>query len=402
MIIGVFYQNNKKGGLDTFLINLINNFPDKTAEFLIFCNKSHPGGEKLKLKLKNSKIVFYDFITYDDLKQKYSYNRIFELGAKLLFGIFGNVYQIVKINKIFKKNFTDKLIVVSGGYPGGDANVSALIAWGIKYKKNLAIYNFHNSAKPYSGNIVFKLRELLFDFLINKYSKNLISVSQNCIESLNNRKFIKDRKKKFIYNGIDQQRFISLEDKTNFREKNKINKKDKIILMLGVYEERKGHQFLIEVYNEILKQNKETVLIMAGDGENEYKDQIHKEILKKGLEKKIVLLNHVDDITKLMKESSLVVVPSVAFESFGYTALEAMFHRLPVICSNVGGLPEVVKNNISGFVLTHKKEIFVEKILSVLNDDNLAKKMGNSGYAIYKEKFTSAIMASHYSREINK
>ena len=59
------------------------------------------------------------------------------------------------------------------------------------------------------------------------------------------------------------------------------NKKDKIILMLGVYEERKGHQFIIEVYNEILKQNKETVLIMAGDGENEYKDQIHKEILKK-------------------------------------------------------------------------------------------------------------------------
>ena len=90
-----------------------------------------------------------------------------------------------------------------------------------------------------------------------------------------------------------------------------------------------------------------------------------------------------------MKESSLVVVPSVAFESFGYTALEAMFHRLPVICSNVGGLPEVVKNNISGFVLTHKKEIFVEKI-SVLNDDNLAKD-GNSGYAIYKEKFTQQL-----------
>ena len=40
-------------------------------------------------------------------------------------------------------------MVVSGGYPGGDANVSASIAWGLLNKKNLSIYNFHNFARNY-------------------------------------------------------------------------------------------------------------------------------------------------------------------------------------------------------------------------------------------------------------
>ena len=69
MNIGIFYQNNKQGGLDTYLINLINNFPDKKINFYIFCNKSHPGIKNLKNKLVKVNFIIYDFIIYDDLKK---------------------------------------------------------------------------------------------------------------------------------------------------------------------------------------------------------------------------------------------------------------------------------------------------------------------------------------------
>ena len=66
-------------------------------------------------------------------------------------------------------------------------------------------------------------------------------------------------------------------------------------------------------------------------------------------------------------------------ESFGVAVLEASACETPVIVSNVGGLPEVVDNNITGFVIPHSNvELLVEKI-ELLFDEDLRKKFGNAG-----------------------
>jgi len=66
-------------------------------------------------------------------------------------------------------------------------------------------------------------------------------------------------------------------------------------------------------------------------------------------------------------------------ESFGVAILEASACETPVIVSNVGGLPEVVDNNITGFVIPHSNvEILVEK-MELLLDEDLRKKLGKAG-----------------------
>ena len=52
----IFLQNSKKGGVDTFITNLINFWPDKKSKIYLVCNKSHPGIKYLKKKLKKKKI----------------------------------------------------------------------------------------------------------------------------------------------------------------------------------------------------------------------------------------------------------------------------------------------------------------------------------------------------------
>ena len=96
MNIGIFYQNNKQGGLDTYLINLINNYPNKKIIFFIFCNKSHPGIKNLKNKLAKVNFVIYDLIIYDDLK-KFTSNKVLRIINKLLFGAFGIFIKYQKL-----------------------------------------------------------------------------------------------------------------------------------------------------------------------------------------------------------------------------------------------------------------------------------------------------------------
>lgn len=399
MNIGIFYQNNKQGGLDTYLINLINNFPNKKIIFFVFCNKSHPGIKNLKNKLAKVNFVIYDFIIYDDLK-KFTSNKFLKIFNKLFFGLFGIFYQVPKIISIFKSHKLDKLMVVSGGYPGGDANVSASIAWGLLNKKNLSIYNFHNFARNYSPNIIFKLREQIIDFCISKFSKSLVTVSHSCLESIKLRKYLNNCKKLVIYNGIDEKRFKNKNEDYLILEKLNNRKHHKIIIMLAVYEKRKGHTFLLDVFKKINSLNKNITLVMAGDGENKYKEEIRNKINLISNNDNILLLNHIENVSSLIQKADLMVIPSINDESFGYSALESMFYKKPVVCSNVGGLKEVVKHNVTGYVLEHDIDLFFESIMRILTDQKLANQFGKAGYSRYLDYFSSDKMANKYYEEL--
>ena len=70
MNVLIFLQNSKKGGVDTFVSNLINFWPDKKSKIYLVCNKSHPGIESLKKKIirnKNFEIKIYNFSLIQDL-----------------------------------------------------------------------------------------------------------------------------------------------------------------------------------------------------------------------------------------------------------------------------------------------------------------------------------------------
>ena len=282
------------------------------------------------------------------------------------------------------------------------ATSDASIAWGLLNKKNLSIYNFHNFARNYSQNIFFKLREQIIDFCISKFSKSLVTVSHSCLESIKLRKYLSNCKKLVIYNGIDESRFKK-QNEDNFLIEELNNRKDhKILIMLAVYEKRKGHNFLLDVFKRINSLNKNITLIMAGDGENKYKEEIKNKINTMPKNHNILLFNHIENVSYLIKKADLMVIPSIKDESFGYTAIESMFYKKPVVCSNVGGLKEVVKNNVTGYVLEHDIDLFYESIMRILTDPKLANQFGEAGYFRYLDYFSSDKMAKKYYNEIIK
>lgn len=103
---------------------------------------------------------------------------------------------------------------------------------------------------------------------------------------------------------------------------------------------------VIKVFGNILKERK-AKLIIIGDGPD--RDKAVNIAIKLGIRDKVVFMGKSDDIEKILCFSDLFLLPSEK-ESFGLAALEAMAHRVPVISTNTGGLPEVNIHGKSGYL----------------------------------------------------
>jgi glycosyltransferase involved in cell wall biosynthesis len=96
------------------------------------------------------------------------------------------------------------------------------------------------------------------------------------------------------------------------------------------------------------------------------------------------------DLVREIQNSSLLVLPSLAhMESFGMVLIEAMACRVPVIGTNIGGIPEVINNGIDGLIISPKNSTELEKaIRKILTNKQLATSMGEAGYRKVNSKYT--------------
>lgn len=226
MNIGFFIQNSKRGGLDTFLINLVNNFRNKHKLFIIY-NKYHKGITDYRKKIHaNVKYISYDCLLSQDIeKNKLKYLPFFlKKFLRYLLLINSFTLRIDYFEKIFLNTKLDRLLIINGGYQGGEACNSALFAWK-KFQPNYpAWYSFHNYVeknKSFVHFIEIFLRYII-DKKISKSVAGFISVSSSCLNSLNLKKTLIKNKKKVIYNGL------SIEKKYFLKKKQKL----KILLCL--------------------------------------------------------------------------------------------------------------------------------------------------------------------------
>jgi glycosyltransferase involved in cell wall biosynthesis len=399
--IGFFIQNTKRGGLDTFLINLINNF-EKDYDLTIIYNKNHEGIIDYKKKINR----FVDYITYDyllseDINKNNFLNLLPNFVKKiiryylLLNSIILRPYYFIKI---FKKINLDRILIINGGYQGGEACNSAVIAWQRFKPKFPAWYSFHNFATK-NKSLIHAVENIIRNYIDKKiqYSaKGFISVSKVCLQSLNLRKNLKNIKKKLIYNGLKIEENFKIESSNS-----SLIKKNYNLMMLAVYEKRKGFKFIINVIKIISKKINHIKLFIYGDGSKIEKNKILNLIKKEKMQKNIFLKNFINNNEKIYKKADLVVIPSQYDEPFGYVAIESFYYKKPVVACKTGGLKEVIINNKSGFLVDKSNpEKFARKIINILTNENLKKKLIKNGSIRLRKLFSAKIMSKKYSKLI--
>lgn len=145
---------------------------------------------------------------------------------------------------------------------------------------------------------------------------------------------------------------------------------DKIITHISNFRPLKRIQDVITVFEKISSQVSSR-LLMVGEGPEKAEAMAY--VNKNGLNEKVLFLGNSNEIDKILCYSDLFLLPS-EMESFGLVALEAMANEVPVISSNAGGLSEVNKHGVTGF-LSEIGDVtsMAENALNLLLDDDKLK-----------------------------
>lgn len=408
MKICFFTENYYKGGLDTFLINLINAWPDVNDELILVCNSSHSGLDNIVAKTKQSLIVkkYYRFFTSAIAQGQGAskWTRSFPIRA-----FYGLAYRFLQYPIIFpwyvftlmfffRRNKFDRLMVVNGGYPASLLGRCAIIGWWLAGKRPLAIMNYHSLATCAQGR--FKILDNIIDGLIIRLSTRFVGVSKACLKSLSNRDaFLGCTKLSYIYNGID--------DPTRLLDSNSVLNKSKstkpYCLMLATYHSYKGHFYLLEAFKSVLENFPDLCLQIYGHSFAHEKKQVADEVIRLKLENNVILGDFTSNTAELLAGASVLVVPSQAYESFGLTIIEAMAFGVPVVTTNVGGMPEVLEGSNAGYVCSKDDpQEFANAIKNILSNPILASELGQNGRLVFEDRYIASRMAQQYNKFIKK
>ena len=163
----------------------------------------------------------------------------------------------------------------------------------------------------------------------------------------------------------------------------------KIVLFLGRINFKKGLDILVRAFSLIAKKRDDIHLLIAGPDNEGYGKQVASWLKNEGVFSKSTFAGMLQGEEKLeaFQRSSVFVLPSYS-ENFGISVLEAMACGLPVVVSDQVNLwPSVVEAK-AGMVAPCDADVFSGKILEILDDEGLAKRMGANGVRLVREKYS--------------
>lgn len=213
-----------------------------------------------------------------------------------------------------------------------------------------SIYADNANIHAVSNSLIYK-KILLWTEKIAGLLSDKITVLSNQEKELSVKiGLAKSEKLLVIPNGINTDVFRKKEvDREYARKSLDMEEGGFYIITVGRLSTEKGHKILIEAFRKVLKEKTESRIFLGIVGDGPLKNEIEKaneDIIANG---KLILYGYSSDIRKYLFAGDLFVLPSL-YEGFGIALLEAMAAGLPVVASNVGGIPELLGDEFDGFL----------------------------------------------------
>ena len=319
--------NMRAAGIETFIMNIYRN-------------------------IDRDKIQF-DFIVHSSEKKDYD-NEIEMLGGKIYRFSFKDDKNIIKyikdLNKFFKNHKEYKIV---HGHMQSMMPLYLLIAKLNKIPVRIAHSHNNGYEKSIKGFILH-----VFSRLVRCFSNvNLACSKESGKYSFGRKQF------KVIYNGIDIQKFTpNLNIRNAIREE--LNCKDKFVVgNIGRFEKQKNQIFLIDIFNEILKKDKNSVLLLFGEGKLEKK--LKDKVKKLDIEDKVMFLGIKNNIQDYINAFDAFVLPSL-YEGLGIVLIENQYMGKKVYTSKSVVAEET---NISNLIKYINLEESAEKWANIIYND---------------------------------
>ncbi len=262
-----------------------------------------------------------------------------------------------------------------------DPFLPALSGWRLKKKFGVKLQiNFHGDF--WANPSWLKERKINFIFL---FISKLTVPRADAIRVMS-----AGQKEKLIKAGIDEKKIriistpVDLEKFMKHGTHNMEQKKERIVLHIGRDDEVKDYDTLVRAFKIVKAKTPDTKFVQAGAN-----DELRKAIDKDSFQE-IVSKGNVDhqDLLDLYHQSNIFVLSSTS-ESFGKVLVEANACGKPVVSTATTGAKEIIEDGVNGFLVPiGDYEALADKIIYLLEHPDEAKKMGEKGREIVRERFS--------------
>ena len=303
------------------------------------------------------------------------------------------IYDFLLLSILFGRNTADAIHINNGGYPGAlGCRAAAVAARCAGFKK--IIFSVHNTAIRSSGFV-----EKLMDHLVRRNVDVFVTGSKaSGLALAKNRGFDKD-KITTIYHGV---RASNIAVRKTFVEGGAGH--EQYILMVARCEERKGHEYALRAFKKNIVENPEFAdlkLVLIGDGP--IFNNIKKLIISEQLDNNVRLMGHRNDYLDYIASSLFLINPSIGYEDLPYVILEAMSLGVPVIGTDIAGMPEEIENGVTGIIVPPRDiNALNQAMLTILCDNNVRFNMGIAAKKRFYKLFTLDKMTDDYMSFYNK
>jgi glycosyltransferase involved in cell wall biosynthesis len=198
-----------------------------------------------------------------------------------------------------------------------------------------------------------------------------------------------------IHNGIDGSRFGGPKD-NGVRRSLGIADDAFVFGTAVVISEQKGITFLLDAAKRVVAEAPEVTFLIAGDGP--LRVQLEARSKAEGLEPKVRFLGYRSDIPQLLASYDTYVLSSL-WEGLPLALLEALALGLPVVCTTVGGNPEVIEHGKNGFLVPPRDSAaLAEHLLKIYRDKDFRARIRTESPKKFEIGFSMDAMVRQYLR----
>jgi glycosyltransferase involved in cell wall biosynthesis len=233
--------------------------------------------------------------------------------------------------------------------------------------------------------------------LYNRHLDGMITPSREVKRVVEGYSWMSDVQVQNIPNGLDIGRVDRAYRKWCGREA----ARKQLDLSSGVYtigavgrlEKHKGFHHLIAAFRTVAERSKDAALIIVGDGSQEA--VLKSQASRSGdIASRIRFMGHQEDVDHLMMALDVLVLPSTTrYETFGQSLIEAMAFYVPVIGSDVGGIPEIINHEENGLLVPPGDEAALARALLLLErDKEMRRSMARAGRQMVERYYREETM----------
>jgi len=196
---------------------------------------------------------------------------------------------------------------------------------------------------------------------------------------------------KVIPNFVDSDRFVP----APCVDPEMLEKRDVVVTHISNFRPVKRIEDLVYAMSIVTKEAPGARLVLVGNGPERHK--IERLVDQLDIRRNVQFTGYRSDVPNLLRCSDIVVLCSET-ESTPLTLLEGMSCGLPVVATDVGGIPEIVDDGVNGFLVPLKHpEAIAERILELNADPGLRKRLGDAARGTVMERYTVDKIVGQYT-----